>query len=208
MLIPGSKSATANPVEPSPAPKKRRFLLRPWIRAIHRDSGYLVVGLTFVYALSGLAVNHIADWDPNFRQVEKTHSLKGPFPTDDQAAAQKVLDALGIEGKPTDVYRASPNRLDITLEHKTLHLDTTTEQVFEEGQSPRFFLRLANWLHLNRGKKAWSYVADAYAIILLYLATSGLFMIPGRKGLLGRGLVFALIGASIPVGYVILSGGP
>ena len=32
-------------------------------------------------------------------------------------------------------------------------------------------------LHLNRGKKAWTYVADTYAVILLYLAVSGLFMI-------------------------------
>ncbi|MDX2054046.1 MAG: hypothetical protein SFV15_16720 [Polyangiaceae bacterium] len=195
----------ADPAQPT---KKRPFLLRPWVRAIHRDAGYLVVGLTFVYALSGLAVNHIADWDPNFHQVAQTHKLPGPFPADDQAAANKVLQALGITEKPTDVYRVSPERLDITLEHRTLHLDTKAQQVLEEGQKPRFFLRLANWLHLNRGKKAWSYVADAYAVILLYLATSGLFMIPGKKGLWGRGLVIALIGASVPVGYVVLSGGP
>ncbi len=59
--------------------------------------------------------------------------------------------------------------------------------MIEEGQKPRFFLRLANWLHLNRGKKAWSYVADTYAVILLFLASSGLFMIPGKKGIKGRG---------------------
>ncbi len=187
--------------------QKRPFNLRPWIRAVHRDAGYLVVGLTIVYALSGLAVNHIADWDPNFHQVEQTHKIAGPFPANDQAAADHVLKALGISEKPTDVYRASPDRLDITLQHRTLHLDAKAAQVFEEGQKPRFFLRLANWLHLNRGKKAWSYVADSYAVILLYLALSGLFMIPGKKGLLGRGLVLALLGASVPMGYVILSGG-
>ena len=40
---------------------RARFRWRPWIRAIHRDVGYFSVGLTFIYALSGLAVNHIAD---------------------------------------------------------------------------------------------------------------------------------------------------
>ena len=52
---------------------------------------------------------------------------------------------------------------------------------------------MANWLHLNRGKKAWTYVADSYAAFLLFLAFSGLFMIPGRKGLIGRGAIIALL---------------
>ena len=51
-------------------------------------------------------------------------------------------------------------------------------------------------------------MADSYAVLLLLLATSGLLMIPGRKGLLGRGAVIALTGALVPVLYVVLSGGP
>jgi hypothetical protein len=43
---------------------------------------------------------------------------------------------------------------------------------------------------------------------LLYLAISGLFMIPGRKGLLGRGAVIVALGAAVPIAYVLLSGGP
>jgi len=80
--------------------------------------------------------------------------------------------------------------------------------VLDEGQRPRLFLRLANWLHLNRGKKAWTYAADAYAGVLVVLSVSGLFMIKGRNGILGRGLVLALTGMAVPVAYVILSGGP
>ena len=49
---------------------KKRW--RAWLRAIHRDVGYLVVGLTLIYALSGLAINHIQDWDPNFVTYEKS----------------------------------------------------------------------------------------------------------------------------------------
>ena len=33
-----------------------------------------------------------------------------------------------------------------------------------QQRSSRFFLRVANWLHYNRGKKAWTYVADVYAV--------------------------------------------
>lgn len=196
--------------EPAPAParSRRRFQLRPWLRAVHRDAGYLGVGLTLVYALSGLAVNHVADWDPSFRQVAATHNVPGPLPSDADAAAKVVLRALHIGETPREVYAAGDDAVDVVFDRRTLHVTPSNGKVVEEGQSPRFFLRAANWLHLNRGKKAWSYVADGYALILVYLAISGLFMIPGRKGLWGRGAVLAALGAAIPIGYVVLSGGP
>lgn len=194
--------------EPSPARSQRRLAWRPWLRAIHRDFGYFGVGLTLVYALSGLAVNHIADWDPSFRQISSTQQLPAPLPTDAEALGRSVLSALHIAETPREVYAAGDDAVDIVFDRRTLHVTPSTGKVVEEGQSPRWFLRAANWLHLNRGKKAWTYVADTYAVILLYLAVSGLFMLPGRKGLLGRGAVIALLGAAVPVGYVVLSGGP
>jgi hypothetical protein len=119
-----------------------------------------------------------------------------------------VLARLGIGEKPRDVYRAAPDDLQIVFDKRTLHVSPATGHVLEEGQRPRFFLRAANWLHLNRGKKAWTYVADAYAAGLVLLAISGIFLNAGRKGLLGRGGVLVLLGAAVPIAYVTLSGGP
>ena len=162
-------------------PAKRAW--RPLVRALHRDAGYLAVGLTVIYAASGLAVNHIADWDPNFQSYERTVEL-GPLEGDDDAVAARVLGKLGVSEKPQEVYRAAADRLEIVLDqNRSVHVDTVKGTAIDEGQKPRFFLRLANWLHLNRGKQAWRYIADAYAAGLLALAVSGLFMIPGRKGL-------------------------
>src|SRR5450432_1303398 len=196
------------PTEAPAKPVQQRAKLRPWLRALHRDVGYFAVGLTIVYATSGLAVNHLKDWDPNFRQVNRTHQLALPLPSDDDAAAKSALHSLGVVEEPREVYRASPTQLDIVFDKRTFHVDTTSGVVHEEGQAARPMLRAANWLHLNRGKKAWRYFADAYAIFLLFLAISGLFMIPGRKGLLGRGGIVALLGMAVPVLYVVLSGGP
>jgi uncharacterized protein len=186
---------------------RSRLQLRAWLRAIHRDVGYLAVGLTFVYALSGIAVNHIADRDPSFDAYERTHEV-GPLSGDDAQIAEAVMARLEIEGKPREVYRASPSQLDVVFERRTLHIDNLSGHVIDEGQEPRLFFRMANWLHLNRGKKAWTYAADAYAAALLFLSMSGLFMIKGKKGLVGRGMVFVLAGIAVPVLYVTLSGGP
>lgn len=185
--------------------EKRSFRLRPWIRAAHRDLGYLAVGLTVVYAVSGIAVNHVADWDPNYRNYQSSHEI-GPVPADDALASAYVLQRVGISEKPKEIYRASPEQLEILFDRQTIHVNTKTGIALVEGQRPRFLLKTANFLHLNRGKKAWSYVADGYAAGLLLLSISGLFMIPGRKGLLGRGGVLLLVGALIPIIYVVFVG--
>ena len=198
----------SSPAEPT---KKRRRQLkwRPWLRALHRDFGYIAVGLTFIYALSGLAVNHIADWDPNFENYEREVVLDVELPKDDdQAAAAIVTEALGIEEEPIDVYRVTDELLEVAFDRRTLHVTLSDGAVFEEGREPRFFIRAANWLHLNRGKKAWTRFADGYAIVLLFLATSGMFMIPGKKGLLGRGAVLVMAGIAIPLVYLTWIGSP
>lgn len=185
------------------------FKWRPWLRAFHRDVGYVAVGLTFIYALSGIAVNHITDWtdgDPSFKSYSRTIETGAPLEGDDEAVANALRAKLAIDEKPRELYRATPDELEILFEHRTLHVNTATGRVVDEGQSPRFLLRIANWLHLNRGKKAWTYVADAYAGALLFLATSGLFMIAGKKGLLGRGAILVAVGIAIPVVYVHFAG--
>jgi hypothetical protein len=188
----------------------RRFQWRGLLRTVHRDAGNLAIGLTLIYAISGIAVNHIATegWDPNFTNNQRTHELGGPLVGEDQAVTDRVLERLSIHDNPSDIYRAAPAELVISFKQRTLHVNTETGKVLDEGQNPRFLLRVANWLHLNRGKKAWTYVADGYAAALLLLAFSGMFMLPGRKGLIGRGGIFVVLGIAIPVVYVTWSGGP
>lgn len=193
----------------APSKTKKKNAWRPWLRALHRDIGYVAVGLTFIYALSGLAVNHITDWsdgDPSFAQYSQTHELGPISGNDDQAIADEVRKRLHIDKTPREVFRESPDDLEVLFDKRTLHINPGTGRVVDEGQKPRLFLRIANWLHLNRGKKAWTYVADTYAAGLLLLAISGMFMIAGKKGLIGRGAILVGIGIAVPVVYVTLVG--
>lgn len=183
---------------------KKRW--RGWLRAVHRDFGYVAVGFTVIYALSGLAINHIKDWDPSFTSTEITKTITpiGDTETDEQAVA-RVTEAVGAS-KPDGVFRAGD---ELRLSYAGgAQVTVVGDQVTYQDRSPRFFLRVANWLHYNRGKKAWTYVADVYAVMLLYLAISGIFMIKGRLGLRWRGAVLVSLGIAVPLGYVVLSGGP
>jgi len=183
---------------------KKRW--RAWLRAIHRDVGYIAVGLTFVYALSGLAINHIKDWDPNFHTYEKTMQVAPIDPTlDDDAAVAQAMKEVGLDEQPRSSYVAGD---EVRLDYDDKNVSVIGDQATIQGRSSRFFFRVANWLHYNRGKKAWTYVADLYAVLLLYLACSGLFMLKGRLGLRWRGTILVLLGVSVPVAYVWWSGGP
>ena len=117
------------------AQRKGRFAknLRRWLRSLHRDAGYLIVGLTFVYAISGLAVNHIDDWNANYTTYKKRHRL-GALPSQQAAATKKVLAQLGIRTKPNDVFRTADDELEITFGDKTLIVTLSTGEVEERGR--------------------------------------------------------------------------
>ena len=196
------------PVRPqAPASGASRRRWRPWLRALHRDIGYLAVGFTVLYALSGIAMNHIDDWDPNFHATEITRTI-APIPDEisDAEAAKRVGEAAGLTGKIDDVYRAGDEvRLTYASGGKVTAIgDTLTIQTRRD----RFFFRVADWLHATRGKQAWKYISDVYAVLLLYLAISGLFMIKGKLGLKWRGTLLVGTGVAAPVLYIVLSGGP
>ena len=179
-----------------------RLRWRKTLRALHRDIGYLAVGLTVVYALSGIAVNHIADWEPNFRHVQGELTIDLRTEETPAALAERALSAAALGECPVSGLYADSELIQFECEKTRFEINLRDGRVFWERDEPRFFLRAANWLHLNRGKAAWTYVADLYAVGLLFLALSGLFMIPGRRGILGRGLLLALLGAAVPIIYV------
>lgn len=180
---------------------------RAWLRAVHRDVGYLAIGFTVIYAVSGIAQNHIEDWgDVSYVSTERTVSIAPIQDTEPTAAAvARVVAAAGI-GEPTSVTRAGD---ELRLEYADGEKVTAIAgQITVQSRTRRAFIGLANWLHKARGKKAWKYIADFYALFLLYLAGSGIFMIKGRLGFKWRGATLISAGVAVPVLYVLLAGGP
>ena len=47
--------------------------LRKWNRIIHRDLGYIFCGMCIIYGLSGIALNHMEDWNPDY--IIKTREI-------------------------------------------------------------------------------------------------------------------------------------
>ena len=69
----------------------------------------------------------------------------------------------------------------------------------------RALLRQMNYLHLNQGRRWWTYVADFFAVALILLAVSGALVVRGKRGLRGWGGAWLAAGIILPVvAYLVL----
>lgn len=179
---------------------------RRWNAAIHRDLGYLCAGLTVVYALSGLAVNHRADWNPNYALRETTVPLRGVDLSDPRSPgfAERILGELEVEGRIRGSFRPDPDTYQIFLEGATITVDLPSRTASFEEVRERPGLRQANFLHLNEAKKLWTWMADLYALALLALAVTGLFILRGKNGITGRGAWLTALGVAVPALFLLL----
>lgn len=173
---------------------------------LHRDLGYLCFGLTIIYAISGVAVNHIADWNPNYR-IERLQSAIDPAPLanlEGERLVRAVLDQLGETGELKGSYRADADTLQIFVVNNNLTANLRTGSVHQEKSRPRKVLYPMNFLHINHAKKLWTWVADLYAVALALVAITGLFVLRGKKGITGRGAWLTSAGITVPIVFLWL----
>jgi hypothetical protein len=178
---------------------------RKLIIATHRDIGYFFAGLTVIYAISGVAVNHIDDWNPNYvirREIAEVGVL--PFGEPAELGAE-VMRRMEITDEPRSVVRMSRGELKVFLDQRTLTVELPGGRVVDEHARRRYAFFEVNYLHLNHGKGFWTWFADLYAVGLLVLACTGIFIITGKKGLGGRGRWLLVAGLAIPIVYLALA---
>ena len=70
------------------------FKWRKWNRVIHRDFGYLLLGMTIIYALSGIALNHIGDWNPNYIITNEEIQIDPISSRPDRESVKQIVDNI------------------------------------------------------------------------------------------------------------------
>lgn len=174
-------------------------------RRLHKNIGYLCIGMTLVFAISGIALNHINDWDSNYQVTTQTWPITITQNQLKQADANElVLTTLGIKQPVKAQYWQSPTQYKLFLHQATLLIDIQKQSATIERIEPRFLLRSLNFLHLNEAKQAWTWFADIFALLLIYIAISALFMIKGKKGVLGPRGLLVMLGFLLPIGFVLV----
>ena len=177
---------------------------RHLFRVLHRDIGYVCVALSLAYGLSGLAVNHIEDWNPNYKCAPREVDIGPPEGTTDERAKQMIakleLDPRQVRGH----FAETDTQLRVFLpEGQEAVVDTRTGRGTLKTVTTRAVLFEVNSLHLNNLKGAWTYVADLFAIALMFLALTGAVMMKGDRGITGRGKYFLGAGLAIPIAAIV-----
>ena len=171
-----------------------------WLRIIHRDLGFLMVGITIVYALSGMVVNHIGKHDPAFKTEEGILEL--PVGMDDAAIAEQLA-----EHDLPDMKRTAPldsEHIQVYLQGGVAVYNKINGNFEYETFQKRPFIYWINRLHYNK-VGGWSIMGDLFATSLIFFAVSGLFLVRGKNGIAGRGKWYLIIGILIPIIYVMLA---
>jgi uncharacterized protein len=177
---------------------------RRWNNVLHRDIGYLCVGLTLVYVISGVAVNHLGDWNPSYA-VERREVPAGPFAGPDvgaDSAVRAVLVRLGLPPRYRTTFRSDSATLRVFVADGIVDLHLRTGRATVEVVRRRPVFHAFNFLHLNQPKKLWTWMADLYAVALGALAVTGLFVLKGKTGITGRGAWLTAIGVALPLVFL------
>lgn len=172
---------------------------------LHRDVGYLIVGLTVVFGISGLALNHAADWNPSYRQLKTVVQIAPLAAGEREVMVAEALQKLNLMQPPLNAFRPDPDTLQIFFEGRTYLIDVPTGQVIVEETRTRPVLFELNQMHLNASKGLWTVIADVYAVALIMMAMTGMFVLRGRVGLSGRGKWLVATGALVPILYWVLT---
>ena len=167
------------------------------MRDLHRDLGYLMVGISLVYGLSGIMLNHMKTADPSYR-IEKAE-----IQLQKQATEQQVRSAWEEEDLPSITVLKSEDELwTILCRGGEGSYNAGTGLLTYSVYTKRPLMYWINLLHYNR-IGAWMHVADVFAVSLIFFAISGLFLVRGRKGIAGRGKWLLMVGFLIPILFVV-----
>lgn len=179
------------------------FKWRKWNNILHRDIGYIAVAMTLVYGISGLAVNHVAGWNPNYKIEKETLAISPIEAKDRDSMVNEVRTKLQLSEAPLNSFRPDPETLQMFYDKKTYSVDLPTGNVLVEHARPRRVIYEMNQLHVNAPKGIWTFIADLFALSLIMMAITGMFMLKGPTGITGRGKWLISIGILIPALYWI-----
>jgi uncharacterized protein len=177
-------------------------------RWIHRKLGYLFFGMAIVYGVSGIALNHhiARHWTPS--HIEKSESIEGLTPSNrsdvTKEYVQEILEITGEKDNYKQYYFPNDYSLIIYLNKGQITVDLKTGNATIVKISNRKVFREMNFLHYNKPKKIWTYFADLFALSMVVLAITGLFMFRGKKGIRGKGAILLTIGIAIPLLFLVI----
>ncbi len=175
-------------------------------RILHRELGFLFFGMTIIYAVSGIAINHLNDWNPNYIIGNETLQCRDILPGSpallDNEQITLILDKFGEKHNYKSHYYPQTGIVKIFLHGGSITVDLQSGEGVKETIKRRPLLNQINFLHYNPAR-LWTIFSDVFALCLIIIAITGLFLVKGKNGITGRGAWLTALGIIIPVIFII-----
>lgn len=166
--------------------KKEKRSLQQLMRSLHRDIGYLLIGLTLVYAISGVILIYR---NAGFLRIQKSEEI--------QIEAGLSTSEIGEKLK-LKRFSVQKEQGDTIFFRGGYYVKSSGQAQVTHISYPEYLLKPIR-LHMMSGRSKVSEVGTVYGVLLTFLAVSGLFMYKfkskkGRRGLLLTlgGIIFAI----------------
>jgi uncharacterized protein len=173
--------------------------------ATHRDLGYFFSALIIIYCLSGLALNHVNDWNPDFIIRKETVKVSGKYNASQLTNEQiNELGKLVGESKFKVYDTPTADKVKVYYENASLLVDLKSGVGFYERITRRPVFYQSNLLHRN-SVSGWKWVSDIFAVMLIIISGTGLFILRGKSGISGRGKWLIGAGALLPIIVLIVA---
>ena len=178
--------------------------IRKSLRSLHRDFGYLVVGITFIYTVSGIALNHRTEWNPHYTIISEDLTIPPSTQTEfTKAEISAFLGKFNCQPVYKKHFITKAGEIKIFVEEGTVMYNPKAGKAELEILKKRPFFFQINKIHLAQTGQLWIWISDAMAVFLLFVAISGLFLLTGRNGIKGRGLWLTSLGIAIPLSIIL-----
>lgn len=172
--------------------------------ATHRDLGYFFSVLIIVYCLSGIALNHVDDWHPDFILIKQVVRIPSNFNSTKIGDKElKELNKIVGESRHKFVDAPTKDQLKIYYKDASLHLNFSTQKGLYEHISKRPLFYEVNAIHRN-SLKGWKWASDIFAVLLMVITLTGLFILKGKQGFGGRGKWLIAAGVVPIILFVVL----
>ncbi|NER15361.1 hypothetical protein GWK08_18040 [Leptobacterium flavescens] len=175
-----------------------------WNRSLHRDIGFFYVGLIIAFSISGIALNHRTDFDPQEYTV-KTEKFELELPADPTQITDDFLKeaagSISDEEYRGNRKRGGEARLYFKDAFASLNLKTGKGEIEYVQTIP--VLGQMTILHKTTNIW-WVWFSDIFGLAMLTIAITGMFISKGKYSFKKRGWILASIGLIFPFIFLFL----
>ena len=168
-------------------------------RGLHRDIAYFYIGLIISFSLSGIALNHRRDWNPQKYTYEKK-AVGYTIPEIESEIDEQWLTEFSSSIEVDQSIRKTTledGEFKVFYEYDVVTIDAKTGKGEHEMVRRIPVLGQMSFLHITT-EPLWIWYSDIFGLAMVTIAVTGMFISKGKFSFTQRGWRLSLLGIIFP----------